>query len=593
MMRNLKPPYHAPEWAKHVVWYQVFPERFRNGDPGNDPRVEDIEGSWPHDHTSPWQIHPWTSDWYTLQPYEQENGRDIWFNLQRRRYGGDLQGIIDKLDYLHELGIGALYLNPVFQAPSLHKYDGATYHHIDPTFGPDPAGDRRLIASEVPDDASTWVWTAADRLMLELIRQVHARGMRIIFDGVFNHMGITSFAFQDVLRNQQKSRFKDWFEITSWENPRTGSRFDYHGWFGVRELPELREDGRGIVQGPREYIYAATRRWMDPDGDGVPSDGIDGWRLDVAFCVNHQFWKDWRLLVKEINPEAYLTAEVIDSIRALKPYLEGDEFDAIMNYNFAAICGEFFVEKAGRITASEFDRRLAELRAAFHPEMAYIMQNLYDSHDSNRLASHIVNRGSGGYGNWGEYFDRSKGSNPAYDTRKPTEHERRIQKLCALFQMTYVGAPMIYYGGEAGMWGANDPCCRKPMVWDDMTYEDEVVRPDGSRRERGDSVSFDAGLHEYYRMLISIRNRHVALRIGDFQAMTADDARSIYVFSRTEGNETVIVALNNNDSPQTATVPCSADGAWVDLLNGGVYTAQDKALVIHLEGLEGAILALQ
>ena len=131
-----------PQWAKEVVWYQIFPERFCNGDTKNDPTIETLYGSWPHDTNSDWQVHPWTSDWYELQPYEKNNGKDIWYNLQRRRYGGDLQGIINKLDYIKELGIGAIYLNPVFEAPSLHKYDGATFHHIDPNFGPDPEGDR-------------------------------------------------------------------------------------------------------------------------------------------------------------------------------------------------------------------------------------------------------------------------------------------------------------------------------------------------------------------------------------------------------------------------------------------------------------------
>lgn len=131
-----KSDYTMPTWAKKVVWYQIFPERFRNGDTKNNPKVEDIKGSWPHDHTSPWKLHPWGSDWYELQDYEKKNGKDVWFNIQRRRYGGDLQGILDKLDYLQELGVTALYLNPVFTAPSMHKYDGATYHHVDPTFGP-------------------------------------------------------------------------------------------------------------------------------------------------------------------------------------------------------------------------------------------------------------------------------------------------------------------------------------------------------------------------------------------------------------------------------------------------------------------------
>ena len=142
----------VPEWAKGIIWYQIFPERFRNGDPDNDPTAATLEGSWPHDHTSPWQVHPWTADWYERQPYEQRNGRDIWFNIQRRRYGGDLQGIIDSLDYLVDLGIEAIYLNPVFDSPSSHKYDGATYHHIDPHFGPDPDGDCLLYTSPSPRD---------------------------------------------------------------------------------------------------------------------------------------------------------------------------------------------------------------------------------------------------------------------------------------------------------------------------------------------------------------------------------------------------------------------------------------------------------
>ena len=196
---NSQPHDFVPDWAKGIVWYQIFPERFWNGDPQNDPRLEDQRGAYPHDLTQPWQIHPWTSDWYELQPYEQANGKGFWHNVQRRRYGGDLQGILDRLDYLQSLGVGGLYLNPVFESPSAHKYDGATYHHVDPHFGPDPQGDRQLMAAEPPGpDPARWVWTAADRLLLQLIAEVHRRGMRIILDGVFNHMGLNSWAFRDV-----------------------------------------------------------------------------------------------------------------------------------------------------------------------------------------------------------------------------------------------------------------------------------------------------------------------------------------------------------------------------------------------------------
>ena len=148
---------------------------------------------------------------------------------------------------------------------------------------------------------TTWVWTEADKLFLKLINEVHKRGMKIIIDGVFNHMGINSWAFKDVVLNQQKSKYKDWFTIKSWDDSIKGTKFDYEGWFGVKELPELREDENGIVDGPKQYIFNITKRWMDPNSDGNPEDGIDGWRLDVAYCVKHQFWKDWRKHVKSIK----------------------------------------------------------------------------------------------------------------------------------------------------------------------------------------------------------------------------------------------------------------------------------------------------
>lgn len=554
----------VPDWARRVVWYQIFPERFRNGDPGNDPTVADQAGSWPHDHTSPWQVHPWTSDWYALQPYERANGRDIFFNLQRRRYGGDLQGILDKLDYLHDLGVTALYLNPVFWAPSSHKYDGATYHHIDPTFGPDPAGDRALIAQETPDDPSTWVWTAADRLARQLIGEVHRRGMYIIFDGVFNHMGLNSFAFRDVVANQQRSRFADWFEIRSWDDPARGTRFDYKGWADVKELPDLRKVGDDIAPGPKAYIFAATRRWMDPNGDDNPDDGLDGWRLDVAFCIGHQFWKDWRRLVKSINPQAYLTAEVIDPIDVLRPYLQGDEFDAVMNYNFAFACVEYFVEEKGGITTAEFDAYLRTLREAFPGGVSYVMQNLVDSHDSNRIASHIVNRNKYRFRAWADYHPWSAGENPAYDTRAPDAYARQAQKLLAIFQMTYLGAPMIYYGDEAGMWGANDPCCRKPMLWDDMTFAPEAVSPRGSPYPVAHPVAFDHDLFQHYRQLIHIRNAYPALQVGDFQTLLTG---VVYAFARTTPEQTVVVVLNNHDAPQQVTLHLPAARTWHDVLN--------------------------
>jgi glycosidase len=591
MMRaetSVKTNEFVPDWAKDAVWYQIFPERFRNADPSNDPTKPDIAGAFPLAPDLPWEIHPWTSDWYERQDYEKDAPIPFHHLVQRRRYGGDLQGIIDKLDYLQELGINAIYLNPVFDSPSSHKYDGMSFHHIDPNFGPDPAGDRKLIAEENPGDPSTWVWTSADKLALGLIKQCHARGIRVIFDGVFNHMGLRSWPFLDVIEKQQDSVYADWFTVNSWRDAEKGTKFDYEGWFGHKTLPELREDDEGIVAGPRDYIFAATRRWMDPDGDGDPSEGIDGWRLDVAFCVAHPFWKKWRKVVKGVNPDAYITAELINPVPELKPYLQGDEFDAVMNYNFAFASSDYFADEKTRISTTEFDRRLQELREAFPPGVAEVQQNLFGSHDTDRIGSHIVNRDKEHANNWEAYFNFSKVENGQYDPRKPTTDELESQKLFAVLQMTYVGAPMIYYGDEVGMWGANDPDCRKPMVWDDLVYEDEVTLPDGSKKDQPDKVEVNRDLLEHYRKLIALRRDLSSLRRGSFETVLIDDENQLYGFRRKLKDEEVIVILNNSNQKQEAALEVA--GNWLDRWNGGQLAATAGRLSVPLAPRGASIL---
>ncbi|MCF8243052.1 MAG: glycoside hydrolase family 13 protein [Melioribacteraceae bacterium] len=589
-MQTNKQNEFVPQWAKSVVWYQIFPERFRNGDSSNDPQLKDIKGSYPHENNSPWQIHPWTSDWYKLQPYEKKNGKSIWFNLQRRRYGGDIQGIIDKLDYLQNLGVTALYLNPVFESPSLHKYDGATFHHVDPNFGPDPEGDRSLISSEVPHDPSTWVWTSADKLFLKLVEEVHMRDMKIVIDGVFNHMGINSWAFKDVVEKQQNSEYKNWFKIRSWDDEEEGTEFQYDGWYGVKELPELNQDENGITEDPRRYIFNITRRWMDPDADGNPADGIDGWRLDVAFMIKHPFWKMWRNFVKTVNSEAYITAEIIESVEANKPYLSGDEFDAVMNYNFAFACAEYFINEKNRILTTEFNNKLKELRNAYPQSVAYVMQNLFDSHDTNRLLSHILNRDLHPYNDWGNYYNISKGENPDYNTGCPGYKEFQIMKLMTIFQMTYVGAPMIYYGDEAGMWGANDPCSRKPMVWDDMNYENEKFLPDQSERKKECIVEFNEDIFNHYKKLIRIRNENPVLQLGDFTAVMVDNAKQVYVFERTYEDQKAIVAINNSTEKHLIKIRTGDTSTYIDYLNDEKEFEGQFSFEVYLPPKWGRIL---
>jgi cyclomaltodextrinase / maltogenic alpha-amylase / neopullulanase len=589
----------TPEWARHVVWYQIFPERFANGDPGNDPTPDSLHGSLHGGPLHPgWRVHPWTSDWYALQPWERASGKPLWANLPDRRYGGDIAGILQRLPYLQELGVNALYLNPVFDAPSHHKYDAATLHHIDPHFGPDPAGDRALMALETPDDPATWVWTGADRLMLKLIAQVHARGMRIIFDGVFNHVGTRHWAFVDLVKKQRKSRFRSWFKVSSWSDDAEG--FQYESWRGHASLPEFRQEGGTLAEGPLEYVNAVTRRWMAPQGD--VGRGIDGWRLDVAPWLPHGFWKGWRALAKSINPQAYLVAENIRDVAFNVPFLEGDEFDAVMNYNFAFACDEFFFRDEQRISATEFDRKLQELREAYPSCVAPVMQNLFGSHDTARLASHAVNRDRLDYRSFDETYhardsrvrfaDHPDSPAPAFDPRKPNAHERALQKLFVLFQMTHLGAPMIYHGDEAGLWGANDPCCRKPMLWPDLVYEAEASGPDGNPRTSPDPVAFDEDLFNHYKRCIAIRAAVPVLRTGGVETLVCDDALGLLVHQRSDGADHAVVAINRG-SDAVETVLTLPKGKWVEQPSGKAVKADARGkATVKVAALSGVVLSL-
>ncbi len=576
----------TPRWARHAVWYQILPERFCNGDPHNDPDRASLHS----EHLSPqWQVHPWTSDWYRLQPWERDGAQPRAHHLADRRYGGDIAGIMAKLDYLQDLGVNALYLNPVFDAPSHHKYDASCWHHIDPHLGPDPAGDRALMAQEQPDDPGTWQWSAADRQMLDLIERLHGRGMRLIFDGVFNHVGRQHWAFRDVLAHGRHSRFADWFKITGWHDDRS---FDYEGWRGHASLPELRQQDDTLAPGPLAHVQAVTRRWLAPDGHA--DRGIDGWRLDVAPWLPHRFWREWRALAKRIKPDAYLVAEIIREAAFNEPYLRGDEFDAVMNYNFAFACDEFFLRDRTRIRASEFDARLRHLREAYPACVAPVMQNLFGSHDTARLATHASNRDRFDYRDFdGSYHPHASRAGQA-DVRAPDAHARALQRLLVLFQMTALGAPMVYYGDEAGLWGANDPCCRKPMLWPDMRFEAEATHPDGTPRdaaEGADPVGFDAGLHAWYRRAIALRHALPVLREGSVHTLLADDTRQLLVHLRQAGDDLAVVALNRSEAEQTVELAVPAGRTWTDAWNGGAPRVLGPGLLeLRLAGLSGAVL---
>ena len=550
---------HVPDWAKSAVWYQIFPERFRNGDPSNDPTRETLEFDFPD--IPGWRVTPWTRDFYERDDWEKTWGSDFYENgVFGRRYGGDLQGVIDKLDYLKDLGVNAIYFNPVFYARSLHKYDGNTYHHIDPNFGPDPKGDFEIIRSGgETSDPATWKWTAADKLFLELVKQAHARGIRVVIDGVFNHSGRDFFAFRDIRMNGDKSPYSDWYTIKSFDNPDTRrNELRYRGWAGFYRLPEFSntEDGTDLHPGPKKYIFDATKRWMDPNGDGNPGDGVDGWRLDVANELPDKFWRDWNAFVFSINPEAITVPEIWEDA---SKYLVDTGFSGTMNYwAFAEPVKGFLVD--GGIKPSKFAEELETRRGKYPVPVQLALWNVIDSHDTPRLAQMIVNRNEAGQYKNRARFDYNEGGtisardNDKYQVRKPNDEERAIQKLVALFQATYVGAPIIYYGDEAGVWGGQDPDSRKPMHWPDLTFEPEKTDPRGRPRP-ADDANFDEQLHAFFRDIIGLRTGHPAFESSDFNVLVADDEKNVFVYSRGSGDQTRVVAINRSNQHQTVSLP--------------------------------------
>ncbi|GMU34941.1 MAG: hypothetical protein AMXMBFR20_28130 [Planctomycetia bacterium] len=526
---DLRMSFDTPDWAKRTVWYQIFPERFCNGEPSNDPQ----------------RTVPWTHDWH--KPYDGSSAKDAARRFKEqgsffqyvfdRRYGGDLQGVRNKLPYLRDLGVTAIYFNPIFSAASLHKYDAADYRHIDDAFG--VAGSLDRLKGETTDP-KTWQWSESDKVFLDFLQEAHRQGFKVIIDGVFNHVGREFWAFQDVLKNGKKSQYADWFDITSWEP------FHYKAWDrDDGALPRLKhDDALGLCKPVRDHLFAVTRRWMDPNGDGDPSDGIDGWRLDVASDINANFWRDWRKVVKTANPDAYIVAELWEES---KVWLDGQTFDAVMNYPYARACQRFFVNNEKRIKPSEFDRQLREVLGWYLPQVSYVLQNLYDSHDTDRLASMLMNPDL-------EYdqANRLQDNGPNYNESKPTAEAYQRQKLLVTMQMTYLGAPMVYYGDEVGMFGADDPSCRKPMLWPElMPYQS----PD-------DRIEKD--LLDHYRRLIAIRNTYPALQLGTFDTLECKDDQGIFAFARSLDGQTVAVVFNNSKQSRRLNISSPwPDGAVV------------------------------
>jgi glycosidase len=563
----MKTAFVTPDWAKNAVWYQIFPERFRNGDPSNDPNMH-------------WFENPvaWTSRWFDVLPGETGGMENFYkLNVWNRRYGGDIQGIREKLPYLRKLGVTAIYLNPIFEAESMHKYDTSDYRHIDDNFGvkgdnpmafrvdpKDPPGrvptTQALPLAGETDDPATWQWTASDRVFLDFVADAHRQGFKVVLDGVFNHVGRAHPFFQDVLKNGKNSKYADWFEITDWGDPTNwramADPMEVHGkpggiqWKAWDEpnghLPVFRKDAeKGLAPGPYTHIMAITKRWLAPDGDR--SRGVDGFRLDVANDIPHGFWRDWRKVVKTANPDAYIAGEIWSPAQ---PWLAGDEFDGVMNYQFAVAAQDFFVNRKNALLPSQFNARLVQLEYMYPFQAVLAQMNLFDSHDTDRFASMFVNPDRPYDG-----ANRLQDNGLTYSGRKPNSQEWARFKQAVALQMTFVGAPMIYYGNEAGMWSPDDPSNRQPMVWEEMTFDDP-------------EVGFNREIFDHHRRLIAVRQYLPALRTGNYSPVSINDAAGVLVFARSlPGEAPVYVAINRSDEARTVTFDVQPQQAGKAVIN--------------------------
>ena len=580
-----------PAWAKEAIWYQIFVERFCNGDTRNDPTPETMfSGTNFFKIPKDWSATPWTQNWYTQEDWAKKTGGTLDQTLQLRRYGGDLKGVLDKLDYLTELGINAIYLNPINDAPSLHKYDARNFHHIDVNFGPDPKGDMVIIANENPADPRTWKWTSADSLFLKLIEEAHKRNIRVIVDYSWNHTGVEFWAMKDVRARQEKSQYKDWYNIIRFDDPATKEdEFAYEGWLNNQSLPEIKKvdvtterkighpyEG-DINPGMKRHIFDVTRRWMAPGGD--VGKGVDGFRLDVADHIGMKFWRDYHTFVKSINTQAYLVGEIWwesypNRFMNPVPYCSGDVFDAVMFYQVYKPAKYFFSKSDFSIDARQFRDSLHYQWNRLEKPFRHAMMNVASTHDSPRLLTC--------FNNPGKYKYKAKPQDdPGYKTGKPGGETIRRVNIYLMHQFTSVGAPHIWNGDEMGMWGSDDPDCRKPLWWPELTFEPETRYNETNEPLYTSPTGFNKTLFKYYQSLIRIRKQNPVLSHGDIRFIEMEGKALSY--KRFDDNDEIIVLLNAGLQPHLFRLP---EGIFHDLVSNKKNISKE----MEIKPLYGSIL---
>ncbi|MDZ7704385.1 MAG: glycoside hydrolase family 13 protein [Trueperaceae bacterium] len=485
------PIVRTPEWVKNAVFYQIFPDRFARSPRTRHPRGIDFK--------------PWGS------PPEEQGFQ-----------GGDLHGIVDKLDYLHDLGVNALYLNPVFASASNHRYHPYDYYQVDPLLG-------------------------GDKALRELVDLAHAHGMHVMLDGVFNHASRGFWPFHHILENGGDSPYIDWFTIYDWplrpysDTPEQPA--NYEMWAGLPMLPKLNTKNPGV----RDMIYDVGRYWLEH--------GVDGWRLDVPNEIDDdEFWRGFRRVVKGVRHEAYICGEIWDEATR---WLQGDQFDAVMNYLFTWGTLSFFGADTLRpdydrehlrlepLDAGQFKDHIDHMHSLYHWEITQAQLNLLSSHDMARALWIVGN-----------------------DVSALT--------LSVLFQMTMPGAPCIYYGDEIGMSSGDDPYCREAFPWNHEEHWDQDLR-------------------DFYRRAIALRHRFPALRTGSFEAVYGED--SVYAFVREDQGDRFVVVFNVGNDKLSVSLPLPADAGgrvfetvWPEARQDVSVEAQNGSLTLHLAPRQGYVL---
>lgn len=476
---------HTPDWVRDAIFYQIFPDRFA--------KSERVPKNYP---LQAWDVEP------TYNGFK----------------GGDLLGVVEHLDYLQDLGINAIYFNPVFASASNHRYHTYDFYRVDPLLGGNAA-------------------------LREVIDAAHARNMRVILDGVFNHASRGFWQFHHVLENRSESPYVDWFHFNpnrlsgekhfaAYPDPESQralnsgmSSYDaigYHAWWNLPALPKFNTQSPAV----REFLWNVATYWIEF--------GIDGWRLDVPAEINDpSFWQEFHRRVRAINPEAYLVGEMWHEAQ---DWLRGDRFDAVMNYLVTRACLGFFGDKLNlqelhrvgtyrdvhKMHAREFAEHIDHNLRLYDPAITYVQLNLLDSHDTPRFLTSV----SG---------------------------DLTALRLALFFMFTYPGAPCIYYGDEIGLDGGHDPASRKAFLWDQARWNHDLLT--------------------FAKQCIALRKTHPALRRGTYERLYAEG--DVYIFARQHESETLVVALNAASLPQTVHMKVETlglqQGAFTDLWSDASY----------------------